>query len=469
MEWEGKTVLVLGLGDTGLACIRWLEKRGAQVRAADTRAAPPALGAVQAGHPRVAVALGAFEPALLAGVDAVAASPGVALREPVLRAALERGIEVVGDVEIFARELARRGNRAPVLGITGTNGKSTVTALACAMARAAGLRAHAVGNIGAPVLDALDAPGAAGAEAWVVELSSYQLETTSSLALDAGAVLNVTQDHLDRYDTMADYAAAKARIFRHCRARVVNRDDPATLAMAGDASEVLTFGLGEPAHRHEWGLDARRARLMRGRHDLLGVDEIGVPGLHNATNALAAHALGSAIGLDEQPMADAIRAFRGLPHRVELVAESGGVRFYDDSKGTNVGASVAALAGFAAPVVLVAGGDGKGQDFAPLAPAVKARCRAVVLIGRDAATLAAALAGTGVPLERARTMEEAVAAAHARARPGDAVLLSPACASFDMFRNYGQRGDAFAAAARALAAGATARGPKDAPRPTEGG
>ncbi len=446
MEWQGRKVLVLGLGQTGLSAIRWLEKRGAQVRAADPREAPPARGEVEARHPHVPLALGAFREALLEGVDTVVASPGVALREPVLRTALERGIEVVGDVEIFARELARRGDRARVLGVTGTNGKSTVTALACDMARAAGLRAQAVGTIGAPVLDALEEP----ADAYVIELSSYQLETTSSLALDAGTVLNVTQDHLDRYDSFEDYARAKARIFMDCRTRVLNRDDVVSLGMSAGGADVLTFGLGVPASRLEWGLDERRTRLLRGRHDLLAVDEIGIPGLHNATNALAAHALGSAIALPDEAMARAIREFRGLPHRVELVAEVGGARYYDDSKGTNVGASVAALEGFSVPVVLIAGGDGKGQDFGPLAPAVRAHARAVVLIGRDAGTLAAALGETGVPLVRAGTMEDAVAAAHALARPGDAVLLSPACASFDMFRNYGHRGDVFAAAARAL-------------------
>jgi UDP-N-acetylmuramoylalanine--D-glutamate ligase len=446
VEWEGRKVLVLGLGDTGLSAIRWLEKRGARVRAADTRAAPPALGTVEAGHPHVPVALGAFRAALLEGVDTVVASPGLALRDPFLRQAAQRGIEVVGDIEIFAREV-RRAGKARLLGVTGTNGKSTVTALAGEMARAAGLRAHAVGNIGAPVLDVLDD----STELYVVELSSYQLETTSSLALQAATVLNVTQDHLDRYDSMADYAAAKARIFMHCRTRVLNRDDPASMAMAGGAEEVLTFGLGEPANRLEWGLDAGRARLMRGPHDLMGVDEIGIPGLHNAANALAAHALGSAVGLPEEAMARAIREFRGLPHRVQLVADTGGVRYYDDSKGTNVGACVAALEGFTAPVVLIAGGDGKGQDFAPLVPAVKARARAVVLIGRDGPAIAGALAQTGVPMHRASTMEEAVRIAHDAAKPGDVVLLSPACASLDMFRNYGHRGDVFAAAARSLA------------------
>jgi UDP-N-acetylmuramoylalanine--D-glutamate ligase len=446
VEWQGRKVLVLGLGDTGLSAIRWLEGQGAEVRAADTREAPPALGAVRAKHPRVPLALGAFGAPLLEDVDAIVASPGVALRDPFLRAARDGGIEIVGDVELFAR--AVRGSPAQVIAITGTNGKSTVTALAGAMGAAAGLHTAVAGNIGLPVLDALEAT----VELYVLELSSYQLETTASLALDAAAVLNVTQDHLDRYDSMSDYAAAKERIFIDCRTRIVNRDDAVTAAMARGEAEALTFGLGVPQHRREWGLDAERRHLMRGPHRILPVAEVGVPGLHNAANALAAHALGSAIGLDAEAMARAIRDFKGLPHRVQLVAEAGGVRFYDDSKGTNVGASVAALEGFTVPVVLIAGGDGKGQDFSPLAPAVQRHARAVVLIGRDADAVGAALSSTSVPITRARTMEEAVAAAHVLARPGDAVLLSPACASLDMFRNYGHRGEVFAAAARSLIA-----------------
>jgi len=450
-EWSGKDVLVLGLGDTGLSCVRWLARRGARVRAADTREAPPALRAVRLEHPGVAIALGAFDPTLVEGVDALVASPGVALREPVVRAAVARGVEVVGDVEIFAREVRRHG-KVRVLGVTGTNGKSTVAALANAMCLAAGRRSAAVGNIGTPVLDALEAPGAERIDTFVVELSSYQLETTSSLELDAASVLNVTQDHLDRYDSMAEYAAAKQRIFRHCRTRVVNREDPLTLAMARGHDAVFTFGLDVPSGDAEWGLDAARAALLRGAHALVRVEEMRMQGLHNAANALAAHALCSAIDVSAAAMSAAMREFKGLPHRVELVAEAKGVRFFDDSKGTNVGASVAALEGFTAPVVLIAGGDGKGQDFSPLARAVKGHARAVVTIGRDGPLIAAALVRSGVALVRATTLEEAVEVAFGLAHRGDAVLLSPACASFDMFRNYGHRGEVFAAAARALAA-----------------
>jgi len=448
-EWQGRNVLVLGLGETGLSCIRWLARHGARLAAADTRAAPPALGAVRREQPQLRVSLGPFHEELLAGMDAVAASPGLALREPVLRAAAARGIEVVGDVEIFARALAGRpGIR--VLGVTGTNGKSTVTALAAAMGTAAGLDARAVGNIGVPVLDALaEAEAGAWPDLYVVELSSYQLETTKSLALDAATMLNVTQDHLDRHGTIGEYARAKERIFMHCRRRVVNRDDAASLAMKDAAS--WSFGLGVPRGDTEWGVDPERRMLRRGERDLLPVELMPMAGLHNVANGLAAHALATAVGLAPEPLARALAGFRGLPHRVQPVAEARGVRFYDDSKGTNVGAAVAALAGFDVPVVLIAGGDGKGQDFAPLAPAVGAHARAVVLIGRDAEAIATALAPTGVAIERAATMEAAVEAAYALAHDGDAVLLSPACASFDMFRNYGHRGDVFAAAARAVA------------------
>jgi UDP-N-acetylmuramoylalanine--D-glutamate ligase len=448
-DWKDRNVLVLGLGDTGLSAVRWLSRRGARLRAADSREAPPALGEVRAQFPAVRVALGAFDEALLAGVDTVVASPGIALREPLLRSALARGLEVVGDVEIFAREVARRGTRARVLGITGTNGKSTVTALAGEMGRAAGLDTVVAGNIGLPVLDALDQEKQPAA-LYVIELSSYQLETTASLALDAAAMLNLTQDHMDRYDSMAAYARAKERIFLLAERRIVNRDDAWSRSMADPGS--FSFGLSEPRDDGEWGLDASRTRILRGKKEIVELDDMALTGLHNAANAMAAHALGSALDLPPAALAQALREFAGLPHRVELVARAKGVSFYDDSKGTNVGASVAALEGFRERVVLIAGGDGKGQDFAPLAPAVKAHARAVVLIGRDAPLIAAALVGANVPLAKATSMQEAVEASYALAHSGDAVLLSPACASFDMFRNYAHRGDVFAEAANVIAA-----------------
>jgi len=378
-------------------------------------------------------------------MDTVVASPGLALREPLLQAAARRGIEILGDVEIFAREV--RGAKARVIGITGTNGKSTVTALAGEMCRAAGLATVVAGNIGVPVLDALGQGGEA--DLYVIELSSYQLETTSSLELEAAAMLNLTQDHMDRYESMADYARAKQRIFMHAKRRVVNRDDPWSRAM-GDA-DAFSFGLSQPRDGNEWGLDEPRTHILRGDVEVVDLGDMAITGLHNAANAMAAHALVSTLVLPPRALQQAMTAFPGLPHRVELVARAKGVSFYDDSKGTNVGASVAALEGFRERVVLIAGGDGKGQDFAPLLPAVKAHARAVVLIGRDAPAIAAALVDANVAMANATSMQEAVDASYALAHSGDAVLLSPACASFDMFRNYAHRGDVFAEAAREIA------------------
>lgn len=450
--WHGKKVLVLGLGDTGLSCVRWLASKGAQVRAADTREAPPALGAVREALPGIHVDLGEFREASLEGMDAVVASPGIAAAQPILRAAAARGLDIAGDIELFGREIARVAPGAGVLGITGTNGKSTVTALAEAMARAAGVKTVVAGNIGLPVLDALAQGERDGfPDLYVIELSSYQLETTSNLHLTAGAMLNLTQDHLDRYASLQEYAAAKKRIFTHCETRVLNRADAWSNAMAGGARDV-TFGLDSPRHDDEWGLDARASHLMEGAETIIAIDAMPMKGLHNAANALAAHALCRIAGLAPEPLALALTEFKGLPHRVELVAEARGVRFYDDSKGTNVGATAAALDGFREPVVLIAGGDGKGQDFTPLVPVVSRHARAVVLIGRDGPAMAGVLADAGIPVKRAVTMEEAVARSFALAQRGDAVLLSPACASFDMFANYMERGRRFAEAARAVEA-----------------
>jgi UDP-N-acetylmuramoylalanine--D-glutamate ligase len=322
------------------------------------------------------------------------------------------------------------------------------------MCRAAGLRTVVAGNIGLPVLDALRAAEDAGQpDICVLELSSYQLETTASLELDSATVLNVAQDHLDRYHGMADYARAKERIFAHAATRLVNRDDDWSRAMGRDSGTV-TFGANLPKTSRDYGIDDARGCLVRGSEALVGLKEIAVPGRHNALNALAAAALVHEAGVLAGAAFDGLRRFKGLPHRTALVAEANGVGYYDDSKGTNVSATVAALAGFAHPVVLIAGGDGKGQDFAPLRAAVQKHARAVVLIGRDAPAIEAVLHGLGVVLVRATDMDQAVARAASLARPGDSVLLSPACASFDMFTNYQHRGDVFAAAARAIGKGA---------------
>jgi UDP-N-acetylmuramoylalanine--D-glutamate ligase len=463
VDWNGRKVVVLGLGDTGLSMARWLARRGAAVRVADTRAEPPHAATLARELPRVPLAAGAFREQTLRGAELIAISPGLDRREPPIAEAVKRGVPVVGDVELFAQALKDPGTRNPELGtarilaITGSNGKSTVTAMTGEILRAAGRRTVVAGNIGTPVLDALGAieDGAPAPEVFVLELSSFQLESTTSLEPDAAAMLNLTEDHLDRYDGMNEYAAAKARVFAGGGIQVLNRDDRWSLAMARAGRSFYTFGAGRPRGESEWGISPAHGgdALTRGARSLMAVSELPLAGLHNAVNALAAHALAHAAGASDAVLAQALRSFQGLPHRMQRVAERGGVLFLDDSKGTNVGATVAALSGMRRPVVLIAGGDGKGQDFSPLAPAVREHARAVVLIGRDADQLARAIAATGVPVERAQGMDEAVEAASRASREGDAVLLSPACASYDMFRNYAHRGEAFAEAVRRLGGG----------------
>ena len=441
-------MLVLGLGDTGLSMAKWLARRGAAVTVADTRAAPPRLAELKRSLPSVPAHCGPFRNEIFADADLIAVSPGVPLADPNVQRAMAAGARVVGDIELFAQAVADR--RPRILAVTGTNGKSTVTSLAGAMARSAGADCEVAGNIGPAVLDALmrreDEGQAAGL--WVLELSSFQLETTTSLAADAATVLNISEDHLDRYRGIDDYARAKARVFSGDGIQVLNRDDPRSFAMALPGRKTIGFGLDSPRRAEDWGLLGRGGEpwLAQGANALLAVREMRLAGLHNAANALAALALCRALGLPLEPLLAALREFKGLPHRVELAGEAHGVRWYDDSKGTNVGSTVAALAGLAqsgAKLILIAGGDGKGQDFSPLRDAVARSARALVLIGRDAPLIEAAVAGAGVPIRRAASMGEAVALAAQAARPGDAVLLSPACASFDMFRDYKHRGEVF--------------------------
>lgn len=464
LQLSGKKVLVLGLGDTGLSCARWLAARGAEVSVADSRAAPPQAARLAEWLPHVPVHAGPFEPARLAAAELLVVSPGVPLAEPAVAQAVAAGVEVVGDVELFARAIrslnAQRAESSAssgpmrVIAITGSNGKSTVTAMCGDMCRMAGLETCVAGNIGLPVLDALveieqgDMPAP---QVWALELSSFQLETTSSLDADAATVLNLSEDHMDRYPDMDAYAAAKARIFEGRGVQVLNRDDPRSLAMARPDRRVVSFGLDRCPRGENFGLC--EDELCLGGDMLMPIAALPVAGLHNAANALAALALTRALDLPMEALLRGLAHFKGLPHRVEKVGEIEGVTYYDDSKGTNVGATEAALYGMGARrAVVILGGDGKGQDFAPLKAAVEANARAVLLIGRDAPAIEAAIAGSGVPAYPAASLPEAVAAAHRLAHPGDAVLLSPACASFDMFRNYVHRAEVFVAAVRRLAA-----------------
>lgn len=444
---KDKRVMVLGLGETGLSALRWLRGQGARLSVVDTREAPPGLKVVQEEMPEVVTTLGPLQDELLIAQDLLVVSPGVPLATSEIQTAIAAGVQVVGDVELFAHF---RPANAKMIAITGANGKSTVTTLVGEMCKAAGLRTVVAGNIGIPVLDTLSDPAV---DVYVLELSSFQLETTSNLKVDAATVLNLSEDHMDRYEDMQAYAAAKARIFQSGGVQVLNRQDAWSSQMALRGREIVTFGEDAATSNHDFGLqhDGGETWLVQGKNKLIKASELKIAGLHNAVNALAALALCRAIGLDFAALLNTLRNFKGLPHRVEWVADINNISFYDDSKGTNVGATCAALHGLPQKVVLIAGGDGKGQDFAPLAKPVQENARAVVLIGRDANLIESALGSTGVPMLRADSLESAVDMAFGVAQSGDAVLLSPACASFDMFSNYVHRAEVFCAAVQALA------------------
>jgi UDP-N-acetylmuramoylalanine--D-glutamate ligase len=455
-QLRGQSVLVLGLGETGLSLARYLSGQGARLRVADSRNTPPGVAILRSELPHADVQCGPFSDELLQGIDRIAISPGVPLAEPFVQRAIARGIPVEGDIELLAQQINVTKPKPKVIAITGANGKTTVTSMVGAMCAAVGLDAQVAGNISPAVLDALRERGGKQPAIWVLELSSFQLETTYTLNADAAVVLNVTEDHLDRYDGMDSYAEAKARIFRGNGTQIVNREDARSAAMLTDGRAQLSFGLNPPPGADDWGISREGTTiwLMQGTQKILRADELQVSGLHNVANALAALALCRALELPLEPLCAALRAFRGLPHRVEKVAEVSGITYYDDSKGTNVGATEAALKGLGKPAVVILGGDGKGQDFTPLKGAVAKHARAAVLIGRDALLIERALQGCGKPVLKARDMDEAVRLATSNALPGDAVLMSPACASFDMYRSYLHRAEVFIAAVKKLETGA---------------
>jgi UDP-N-acetylmuramoylalanine--D-glutamate ligase len=492
MNYEGKSALVLGLGESGLAMAQWLARAGARVRVADTRSEPQRLFALRQAVPNAEFVGGDFDADLLDGIDFVAVSPGLAPERElaaVTPAARERNIPVWGEIELFAQALAHlrqeTGYAPKVIAITGTNGKTTVTSLTGLLCRRAGLTTRVAGNISPAALDVLREVLDSGElpQAWVLELSSFQLHTSFSLQADAATVLNITQDHLDWHGSMDAYAADKARIFGPDTVRVLNRDDALVMRMAAPDAPAFTFGTGEPLEPDSFGLVGERGvlwlanavaiddepvkKLKKGElpapvevtvNRLMPADALKIRGLHNASNALAALALCRACGLPLAPLLHGLREYAGEPHRVELVASIEGVDYYDDSKGTNVGATVAALEGlgksFAGQdqqILLIAGGDGKGQDFAPLALPASRYVRAVLLIGRDAPSVRAAIEPTGVPCFDLPGLPEAVRRAAGLARAGDCVLLSPACASLDMFTNYAHRAQVFVDAVRDIA------------------
>jgi len=442
---HAKPLLIVGLGLTGASVLRFCAARGLQADATDNRDAPPDVDHLRARYPDSHFALGTF--AAPRGVDAyeaVVLSPGISPSTPFVAQLREAGLPVIGDIELFAQTV-----EAPVIAITGSNGKSTTTALLGAMADAAGIDAGVGGNLGTPALDLLESPS----DLFILELSSFQLEVTSSLAAVAATMLNLSEDHLDRHGSMEAYGAAKARIYRHCGTAVINRADEETKKGSELASHRVSFALDAAPTDADYGILHVDGRdwLAAGTTRLVPADQIALRGSHNQANALAALALAEAASIPRAACLDALEHFTGLPHRCRLVHEGAGVQWLDDSKATNVGAALAALSGMNGPLIWLGGGQAKGQDFGPLVDALADRARLAIVFGQDADLLGSALAAAGVDTRRVRTLDEAAAEAAQAARSGETVLLSPACASLDQFPDYRARGDAFARLAKEVA------------------
>jgi len=437
--------LVVGLGKTGLSVVRHLRALGEAVVVVDSRDIPPGLNDLKNNYSDVECVTGKFDVSLFVNAHRIIVSPGVALAEPALVEAKNKNIEIIGDIDLFAHEAA-----APVVGITGSNGKSTVTTLLALMAKQAGKNSIACGNIGTPVLDALDDD----VDLYVMELSSFQLETLQYLPMKAAVVLNISADHMDRYASLAAYAMSKHIIYENAETLVVNRDDELAGKVGASKNNQIGFTLNKP-ETGDFGLshgDDGTVSLCFGEQQLIAADQLKIKGNHNLQNALAALALGHAIGLPLDNMLETLKEFKGLKHRTQFVAEIDGVNWINDSKATNVGATIAALTGLPGKHVLIAGGEAKGADFSELAEVVKQHCRAVVLIGKDAEKIRSILPDA-VPVEMATDMQAAVSIARSLAISGDNVLLAPACASFDMFENFEHRGDVFIASVEALLSG----------------
>lgn len=431
-----KKSLVVGLGKTGLSCVEFLVGRGHTVIVADTRQNPPGLVECQTRFPHVAIHCGSFDVELFKSVDQLVVSPGVSLKEPSIESAAKAGVLITGDIDLFARYA-----QAPIVAITGSNGKSTVTTLVGEMASRAGVKVAVGGNLGTPALDLL----ADDVDLYVLELSSFQLETTERLGADVVTLLNLSEDHMDRYARYQDYYNAKQRIFRDCKHAVINEDDLLSQPLIREGMATSFFGLSRPEFgRFSTQVTQGELEIVDGFEVVLKASELKIKGMHNISNALAALTIGRAAGLALPPMIAALKDFAGLPHRCQFVADFDGVQYINDSKGTNVGASVTAIRGFGSlvtgKVILLAGGDGKGQDFSPLAEPIKKYARVTILFGRDADLISAAVGGEVIKVS---DLSSAVNVASKLALAGDVVLLSPGCASFDMFSNYEHRGQVF--------------------------
>ena len=452
--------LIVGLGKTGLSCASFCQRKDIDYSIIDSRNDPPAIDQLRAIDPEVEIIKGGFDVAVLEGIERMVVSPGVSLKEPFIQQAEERGINVIGDIELFAQYAS-----APVVAISGSNGKSTVTSLVGEMAKLAGLNVRIGGNLGTPAIDLLDGSEdeiQTEIDFYILELSSFQLEATHSLNAHAAVVLNVSPDHMDRYDSFAQYAAAKQVAYAGDGVMVVNKDDATVMAMLQDElsrvmnRKVLLFSMQQPL-AGEFGIfdvDGQ-PHLAHGEQALLATSELKIPGKHNQANALAALALGYAMKLPMVAMLEALRNFAGLAHRTQWVANINDVDWYNDSKATNPGATESAIAGMPGSKILIAGGQGKDADFSQLADVISMHdVRGVVLLGEDADLIASVL-HDDVLVERAESMDDAVRRASSMAHAGESVLLSPACASFDMFENFEDRGECFTALVKALAEGAS--------------
>ncbi len=448
MELKGKRVLVVGLGESGLAMAKWLHRQGTVVRVADSRDNPPNVEALQRVAPGAELLAGPFAAETFVWPELVALSPGVPKATPEIAAVADK---LVSEIELFAAGVREQAPGSQIVAITGSNGKTTTTALTAHLLNGGGVPAIACGNISPSALDALMDAQDAGAlpQVWVVELSSFQLETTHHLNAAAATVLNLSEDHLDRYEgSLANYAAAKSRIFQGKGAMVLNRDDDWSMANGRCGRKMITFGLNAAPRNVDYGFVD--GAIVRGKEKLVALADLQLSGLHNAANAMAALALCEAVSVAPERLVAPLKTFKGLPHRVETVAEINGVRYVDDSKGTNVGATLAAIEGMGCKIAIILGGDGKGQDFSPLKPALEKHGRAIALIGRDAAAIGMALEGSGVPTRIVGDMESAVRWLAAQVEAGDCVLLSPACASLDMYKNYAHRALVFIDAVKGL-------------------
>ena len=457
------TTVIVGLGKTGLSCARFLAERGESFIVVDSRKEPPYVKQLLNIAPNVECYFGKFESFIFEQAKRLIVSPGVSIKETLISDALAQGAEVLGDIALFAQYA-----QAPIVAITGSNGKSTVTAWLGEMADKSNLTAIVGGNIGVPALELLSSVDSTVAavsgrgqlavpDYYILELSSFQLETTPHLGAHSAVVLNVSEDHMDRYANLQEYVDAKRQIYNDCRNIVFNRNDAIVVKILEKvelkkAGSVISVGLDEPPTDRDYGVAyfGDEEWLVKGKQKIILGSEISLPGRHNQFNALAAMALAETMGIDMDAVIAALKSFKGLPHRMQLVATVNEVQWFNDSKGTNVGATVSAVSGMSGSKILIAGGEGKGADFDPLREAVIANnVRLVVLIGRDAGLIETALAGV-VKTERANSLPEAVMIANQLAKPGEKVILSPACASFDMFNDYQHRGEVFMEAVRSL-------------------